>query len=85
MNSNEIVKTGKAIYNTKLKKILEHKAMGKFVVIDIDSGEYYVDKKSEEALKKAKKAKPKGKFYLHRVGYTSAFIFETLLSHETDR
>lgn len=84
MNPNEIVEKGRAIYNNKLKRDLEQKEMGKFVVIDIDSGEYYIDKKSNEALKKAKKAKPRGKFYLHRIGYASAFIFETLLTHESD-
>lgn len=79
MNPKEIANKGRAIYNTKLKRKLERKDKGKFVVIDIDTEEYFVDDRSEEALTKAKKARPKDTFYLHRIGYPAAFNLESLL------
>ena len=64
----EFTKRGREIYykiNLELEK--EHK--GKVLLIEIDSGDYFVDEKPHEAMSKAKAKYPDKIFYCSRVGF----------------
>ena len=39
----EITARGEAIYREKIKKLVEQTEKGKFVVIDVESGDYEID------------------------------------------
>jgi hypothetical protein len=51
---------------------LEAQHHGEYVMIEVDSGDYFVGKTSEEALHQAQFAHPDKVFYLIRIGYKVA-------------
>ena len=66
-STEEFARRGREIFykiNPELKK--EHK--GEVLVIEIDSGDYFVDKSSHEAMRKAKAKYPDKIFYRCRIG-----------------
>ena len=71
-STNETVRRGEKVY-ARIKSQLEPRHAGKFIVIEVDSGDFFVDKNSVKATLKAKKKYPDAIFYLARVGYPAAF------------
>ena len=67
----EISARGKALYETKLKAQLEPEHIGKYLVIDIETGDYEMDLDGEKASVRAFQKKPLGARYGMRVGYRS--------------
>ncbi|MBM3243068.1 hypothetical protein FJZ31_42965 [Candidatus Poribacteria bacterium] len=59
----------------KISEELERDYRGKFVVIEVDSGNYFVGDTVIEANEKAKEKYPDKVFYLGRIGYRTAFSF----------
>jgi len=53
----------------EIKDELESQHHGEYVIIEVDSGDYFCGKTSEEALNKAQKMYPDKAFYLIRIGY----------------
>jgi hypothetical protein len=68
-----IAKRGIAIYREKYLSDFDPKWRGRFAAIDVDTQEAYVADFPEEALSKARRAAPKGRFYLIRIGSRGAF------------
>jgi len=68
-----VAELGERIYQERYKEQYEEKHHGKFVAIDITSGEAYLGETSDEALQKAKEHNEKGLFHLIRVGFPGAF------------
>ena len=66
-STTEFAKRGREIYY-KINPELEKAHKGEVLLIEIESGDYFVDKNSHEALKKAKAKYPKRFFYRCRVG-----------------
>lgn len=74
-----IAHKGESIYKEKFKEEYERKYSGKFVAIDVSSGEAFVADTPEEALQKAQAANVTGPLHLmkigsegvYKVGYTS--------------
>lgn len=64
----EIVKKGQELYNLQLKGVLEPDNTGKYAVIDVDSGEYFLGDTREEAVIEARKKYPKKVLYVTRIG-----------------
>jgi len=56
----------------EIKNELEAQHHGEYVMIEVDSGDYFVGKTSEEALHQAQFAHPDKVFYLIRIGYKAA-------------
>ena len=67
MERSELLKKGEAIYVKLRPKMLPH-YKGEFIVIDPESGEYWIDKSLLSALKKAKEKYPKNTFYSAKIG-----------------
>ena len=70
--TDEIVMRGKEIYETRLKNTLEPRNIGKFLVIDIETGEYEIDEDDVLASKRAFRKNPGGARFGMRIGYETS-------------
>ncbi len=71
-SSKTLVRLGEKRY-AELKERLEAKNHNHFVVIEVDSGDYFIDKNHRNAVLKARKVYPTAIFYLARIGSAAAF------------
>ena len=80
MNNEELIKKadiqkiadeGAKIYE-QVKTDYDPKEKGKFLAIDIDSGEVYLSDTSAEALELARKDHPEKVFYVVKIGFDVA-------------
>lgn len=71
--SAEIVRQGQALYDQKVRAHVEPYYTGKFLVLDIETGEYEVDANDLVALKRAKAKNPGAALYILRVGSSTAY------------
>lgn len=69
----EVESRGEAIYERKLRKLLEHANKGKFIVIDIETGDYEIDNDDLQATKRALSKRPDAVLYGLRIGYPTAY------------
>ncbi|MEK7516187.1 MAG: hypothetical protein AAB562_01170 [Patescibacteria group bacterium] len=85
MNSEELIRTanlqkiseeGQKIYDQEKSKY-EPAQNGKFLAIEIESGDVYLANSSSEAVDLARKVHPEKVFYVVKIGHSSA---ETLAS-----
>ena len=67
-STEELDRLGWARYE-EIKDGLEAKHHGEYVVVEVDSGDYFVGKTTEEAFKQGEVAHPSKAFCLIRVGY----------------
>ncbi len=81
LSTREIADRGKAIYKAKWEEKLLKTSTGKFVAIDVLTGDASVADTSEEAIRAAEKKDPKGYFHLIRVGHKAAFAAGWYMSH----
>jgi hypothetical protein len=70
---HEIAKRGEAIYSEKYRTVLEKSSNGKFVAINISSGDATLADTGEDAIRLALEKDPAGLFHLVRVGHKAAF------------
>ena len=64
----EIVARGKEIYDNQLREKLEPHNIGKFLVIDVETGEYEMDEDDLAASRRASLKKPDGVRFGMRIG-----------------
>ena len=64
----EIAEKGTRIYNERLRDLLEPAHNGEFIVIDVETGEYEVDKDYLAASDRAAAKRPGAPLYASRVG-----------------
>jgi hypothetical protein len=72
-SSEEVVRRGKALYEQQLRVQVEPGNTGKFLVIDIETGEYELDRDEVAALKRAKAKRFDAPLYMMRIGYRAAY------------
>jgi hypothetical protein len=70
--SDEIVEQGQTLYDQQIREKVEPQHNGKFLVLDIETGEYEVDRDSRAAFDRADAKRPGAPFYILRVGYPTA-------------
>lgn len=71
----DLEKKGQELYETKLRKKLEKKHFGKYVAIEIESGDYFTADTLDDVLLAAKKKYPNKIFHSVKIG--SEGIFKT--------
>jgi len=71
--SDEIVRRGQALYEQQIRAKMEASDKGRFLVLDIETGEYEIDVDERTALKRAKAKNPDAALYILRVGYATAY------------
>lgn len=71
--SDEIAERGQALYEGKIRDDMAASDRGKFLVLDIETGAYEIDRNELAALKRARARRPEGAFYVLRIGYAAAY------------
>lgn len=72
-SSAEIAERGQALYDHQVRGKVEPTYKGKYLVLDIETGEYEIDAHELAALERAKAKNPDAALYMLRVGYASAY------------
>jgi hypothetical protein len=82
-SSDEIVQRGQALYDQQIRPKVEPEHNGKFLVLDIETGDYEIDADSYAAYERAAARRPDAPFYLLRVGFPTAVKFggRSLVTH----
>ena len=71
----EISALGKLIYRQNIRPLMTEKDIGKYVIVDIYSGEYEIDEASVKASIRLRKRLPEAHGFIIRVGYSAAVSF----------
>ena len=71
-STEEIVARGQEIYERQLRAKLEAQNVGKFLVIDIETGEYEMDEDDVRAALRAYQKNPDGARYEMQIGYATS-------------
>ena len=71
--SEEIARRGQALYEERLRAEVDARDRGKFLVLDIETGEHEIDVDELAALQRAKRKNPDAVLYILRVGYPAAY------------
>ena len=69
--AGDIVERGTRIYDERLRHLLEPQQNGKYVVIDVETGEYELDEDHMAASDRAAAKRPGAPLYATRVGFRS--------------
>ena len=69
----EICDRGEEIYQEQIQSLVEPQEKGKFVVIDIESGDYEIDREHVTASKRLRERRPDSVRYAGRVGFPTAY------------
>jgi len=72
-SAEEIARRGKDLYERAVKVHVERQHQGKFLVIDLESGDYEVDADDIEADSRLRQRQPNSLFYLMRIRHPGAF------------
>ena len=70
----EITELAKVIYQEKIKHLVEPAENGKFIVIDVESGDYEIDEDHIAASDRLYERRPNAAAYGGRVGYPTTYI-----------
>lgn len=68
----EVSERGERIYEQEIKERVEPQENGKFVIIDIETGEYEIDKNDLAATKRALAKRPEAVLFHIRIGHRAA-------------
>jgi hypothetical protein len=71
-SSDEIAERGQALYDQEIRDKLDPSARGKFLALDIETGEYEIDADERSALKRVRAKNPDAALYLLRIGHPAA-------------
>jgi hypothetical protein len=70
--ASQKIKKAEELYLSKLRPVLESTQKGKYVAIDVASGDYFVGSEILEAYEKASQKYPDRTFVYKRIGYPAA-------------
>ena len=72
VDPRELARRGQAYYDDHLRATLEPEHKGKFLVLEVKTGDYEMDADEMAAIQRAKANHPESVFYILRVGYRAA-------------
>jgi len=70
---DEIASRGQKLYEQQIRAKVDAEHKGKFLVLDIETGEYEIDANELGAVKRAKTKNSDAVLYILRVGYPTAY------------
>ena len=76
--AEEIESRGTAIYEREIRHLVESDETGKFVVIDVYSGDYEIDERDGSATGRLLKRRPGAMTWAVRLGYPTAYRWTRL-------
>ena len=71
----EISALGKMIYRKNIRPLMTEDDIGKYVIVDVYSGEYEIDENCVEADLRLEKRVPDACGFILRVGYSAGVFF----------
>ncbi len=69
----DVATRGEAIYEQDIRPKVENESKGKYLVLDIETGEYEIDQDDLVATKRVMAKCPNGVLYGLRIGYPAAY------------
>ncbi len=72
-SSHEIAERGRKLHDEQLCAKVTPGNTGKFLVVDVETGEYEIDQDELTALKRVKAKRPDAPRYLLRIGHHGAY------------
>ena len=72
-SSAEVTERGQALFERDILPTLDPSANGKFLVLDVESGDYEIDSSELAALRRVRARRPEARVYLLRVGFPAAY------------
>jgi hypothetical protein len=72
VDPSELVARGRAYYDAHLRATVEPQHTGKFLALDVESGDYEVDEDEMAAIRRARAKHPESLFCVLRVGHRAA-------------
>ena len=69
----EVARKGELIYQERIKHLVDPIHLGKFLVVDVETGDYEIGERMKIASKKLRERKPEAITYGVRVGFLSAY------------
>lgn len=79
---DEIVRRGQEIYDEKLRPQLETDNRGKYLIINVDTGEYEMDVDDLAASQRARARFGGARLFTMRIGYPAAYRLGATLSRQ---
>jgi hypothetical protein len=73
ISPQEVESRGEEIYERQLRRTVERGNHGKFIVVDIQTGQYEIDEDDAQATKRALAKSPEAVLYGLRIGYPTAY------------
>src|SRR6266516_6369961 len=71
--TEEIARVAEEIYRRDIRPKVMPQHKGKFLILDIESGDYEIDEDDLTAEERLRARRPDGVFFGIRIGYTSAY------------
>jgi len=71
---DEFATFASAAYERLVKPKLQPEDHGKFVAIDVDTGDFEIDEKDVNAALRLRARRPTARAWLERVGYPTAYV-----------
>ena len=81
---HELEIRGEAIYRERIRHLVEPHEKGKFVVIDVYSGDYEIDERDADASVRLLSRHPDAMTWAVRVGYPTAYSWTRLQATSDD-
>ena len=82
--TGEVIDLGKEIYKDKIKHLVEPAENGKFIVIDVESGDYEIDEQHIPASDRLRERRPDAVAYAVRVGFDTAYDLISVFIPDVD-
>ena len=72
---SDLASRGQAIYEERIRPLVDPQQKGRFVVIDIHSGDYEIHERDADATRKLLNRRPDAMTWAVRVGYPTAYVW----------
>ena len=82
---DDIAQRGEQIYDAQLRDVLEPDQIGKFVAIDVNSGDYMVADTILGAANGLSAKRPGSENYIMKIGYSTAVAMGARLLYRTPK
>lgn len=76
-----LAKLGNKFYNENLREKLEKESLGQYVVIEIESGDYFVNQDLKTALEQAQTKFPDKLFHIIKIGETQNYYKDSVANN----
>jgi len=83
-NHKALAAKARKIYYEQLKQTLEASSQGKFVAIEVNSGDYFLGSTPLEAINNGKQRYPEEIFHVMKVGYKAAVLIKYFAAYPSD-